>query len=580
LDDKQSQIIDPSFFLYQPLDKHPNWSPRLELEHTIKAFFSASSLNDKHAICRFPARFFWITEKLQLDKHHFPQPQCQQFNTYLKSTNPKKVNIKFVAEDVNNVTTMLGHIYFEIIGKSRNKKTLKNAISYITPIGDKSSIQTFYEAFSGGDGFLTLQPSSKVENDYLYNQQRNVWTYPLQLNSSQIHKLMLHTWELKGINAGYYFIQHNCGTVFFDLLSSAIPELANNSYKSWITPLEYVQLINKLGYINLSQKRVDLSPQYAIRAVSDQMDENLKKSALKLTTNPKKHTSVLHPLSPKQKIKTLFLTQQVLLNTLINNQDNIEAPEIQKKLNIINALLEGNNTITVSSNKDPINAPPSSRITLGYLHNDSVYRSNKILLGFMPVNSFLTDNHSQYFNEYSLKLAHISIAYDEEKDTLNLYELDIYQFKSITPSNEFHSPLVTEVRVGAKQEYNKHLSPYLGWGIEGGLGYALSLYREDLLIYGQLNANIHYGTIPQSDEQISLKIIPELGMTMKQIGAMKSTFRSKYHIDYGHDSAYLQLDFRQSLFLSNNHTLLFSLNNKQTKKKKYTLWGIEFVYNL
>ena len=574
---QKSKIKDPSFFLYKPKPDEPKWSLNLELQHNIKGFFLQEELQDRHPICLFPARFNWITTQLKIDRGKFPQPKCLQFEQYVKNVLPQKVEIKFVSEDVNNVTTMLGHIYFDFVRENINKEEIRHAVSYITPTNGKPSLQIVYEAFVGGDGFLTLQPSEQVLHNYLYNEQRNVWTYPLRLSKKQMYRLALHTWELKDINAGYYFIQHNCGTIFFDLLSSAIPSLAQNTLKPWITPLEYIQYINDLGHIQTPEIRVELSPQYAIRAVASDLTDEQKDIARQLTMNTS-DTVILNSFSIEEKFKILFLAKQILLNNVVNN-NKLALPHTVKNLNAISTLLDDNNEVTVSNTKHPINSARSSRFRISYFAEERALHNNaKFLLGFMPVNSYLTDDHSQYFNEYSLKLSDFSLVYDQQNKDIELYEWNIYQFKSLTPSNQFHAPLVMELRLGAQQEYDQKLASYLGFGGQFGLGYAVNLYKDDLLAYAQFSLKTHYGNAPNVNERLYWNVIPEVGMMMKQIFAMKSLLIGQYIIDYENDFSYFNIDFTQSLFLSNQYTALLFFNSKTSSSHYSEKIGLELVY--
>ena len=64
----KSLVDDPMFFSA----KKGKTNPKAELEGTIKAFFSpAPGKDERHAIERFPGRFKWICDQLNLSKEDF-----------------------------------------------------------------------------------------------------------------------------------------------------------------------------------------------------------------------------------------------------------------------------------------------------------------------------------------------------------------------------------------------------------------------------------------------------------------------------------------------------------------------------
>ncbi|MBD3843708.1 MAG: DUF4105 domain-containing protein, partial [Campylobacterales bacterium] len=108
---------------------HDNFSSKNELVQTINSFFE-----DKQSICRYPARFYWLKNELQLNNADFPATDCKNFNEYLEKTNPINLKLVFVSEQVKSPSSMMGHTFFKLDGISESNEKRENAVSFFTVI--------------------------------------------------------------------------------------------------------------------------------------------------------------------------------------------------------------------------------------------------------------------------------------------------------------------------------------------------------------------------------------------------------------------------------------------------------------
>jgi len=69
----ESLVDDPDFFL-APDGKT---SPEAELDATIRAFFDPAAEEKSSAVCRFAARYEWISERLNLDPERCRFPSAE-----------------------------------------------------------------------------------------------------------------------------------------------------------------------------------------------------------------------------------------------------------------------------------------------------------------------------------------------------------------------------------------------------------------------------------------------------------------------------------------------------------------------
>lgn len=75
-----SRAAESDFFLSEA----GKTDPRAELEATLRAMLSAEPLDDTHAICRFPARFLWLSKKVSLVVFYFRSLLASDFASGMK----------------------------------------------------------------------------------------------------------------------------------------------------------------------------------------------------------------------------------------------------------------------------------------------------------------------------------------------------------------------------------------------------------------------------------------------------------------------------------------------------------------
>ena len=74
-------INTPTFLL-----SYENFSPKNELEKTLEAF-----QKDSQNICKYPARYLWISQNIDMKIKKFDLKSCIEFEEYRKNTNPYKI---------------------------------------------------------------------------------------------------------------------------------------------------------------------------------------------------------------------------------------------------------------------------------------------------------------------------------------------------------------------------------------------------------------------------------------------------------------------------------------------------------
>lgn len=254
-DGSQSVINSGSNFFLSPTGHH---NPKAEYISTLKALTDDKEQGDNHAICRYPARFDYILNKLNLSKEKFPKVQCKAYQEYLDKVPFDKVAVVFAAENNISPSSMMGHSFLKISGNNESGYK-EHSFSYFASMDKTASLKFYVDVMTIGiDGAYILSPYREKENDYLYGEKRSLWEFNLEMNQTEKMKLKQHLWELKGSNIRYSLLSHNCNTAIISILKTANSNFATESIKPFVTPVEYIQELHQKQRIS----SIDVAPTY------------------------------------------------------------------------------------------------------------------------------------------------------------------------------------------------------------------------------------------------------------------------------------------------------------------------------
>ena len=516
--------------------------------------------NDYQYRCRFPARFFWLSTKLQLSNFDFSK--CNNLNEFLERAPADKISVIFASENITQPSSMMGHIFLKISGTNNQKVSVDHAISFYTELTNINILNLVYESLiTGKEGFYTLSPYAPIKNNYLYLEQRNLWEYQLNLDAFTQKLILLHLYELKRIKFNYFFHSFNCSTLIHNILSIAFPQIQKER-GLWVTPLDVVRSIDKSSYI--STRFVTPSSKWKTRAIQ----QILKASKETLENIRNEKYDQLESLQiPKQ---NLFLTYELSLshNNYLFEKNMISKEKWNQQddfLNYKKNLLIPDGEIDVSEYKKPSATPQDTQVEISHFHD---INTSMLKMSFIPASHSIDDDNSQYTNESELKILSPTLDYEINLKKLSLNSLVLYSAQSFQPSDFLISTLSGKIRFGYEPNYSNQLKLEKGLFFEVALGKTSRLHHD--LDYYFLAG----GGYNQIYENFFIK--PELGMIIREIFNMKS------HISLAStqikQDGYQQINsfnFVQS-FLFNNH--IINLRYGYLQQNNSTLDNIEFSY--
>jgi hypothetical protein len=218
-DGLESEVDDARFFLSdQGAD-----DPRAELEAAVRHWFApVTAAADQHAICRFPARFDWLRQHLQLPPRG--DVSCPAQRAFVRRFAGHRVSVIFAANSVRRPESALGHTF--LILDDDDPSTEGMAIDYRVKTLKKTPVLYSLKGLTGLlMGTLELEPVGTRLMDVLTKEHRDLWQLELDLTAQEIERFVKHVWELRGTRSRYFYLSENCSYRALSALEAAAPRL-------------------------------------------------------------------------------------------------------------------------------------------------------------------------------------------------------------------------------------------------------------------------------------------------------------------------------------------------------------------
>lgn len=534
------EIKDPNFFI-----SNNYTDPKTELELTLKALAE----HPEQVICRFPARAYWLTTKLNIPEFNYAK--CSELTSFTNRAPLDDLSLVFASENITQASSMMGHSLLKISGENYLKIHTEHAITFYTELNDTNFPKLVFESLiTGKKGFYTLTPYQTLKNNYLFNEQRNIWEYRLQLSDFEKKLIHLHLFELKNISFNYVFHSFNCSTLDYNILAVIHPEIQAQR-DLWVTPLDAVKAINHEAYIkNIS---LDPSNKWKIR----ELQKSLYKSPISVTAfaaNP--DVNLLKNDSSNLEHNFLLLELSSAYNGY-KYEKNIILKEEWSKFNEELIALKKNfshgQRLSLSNFKDPSIRPNDTQFLIGFKQE----QHESYLIGFLPASHSLMDDNSQLTNESELKLGETVFNWIPSKKEFSVNSFTAYSSISLQPSDSLISAWSGSFKIAYASSANKKLEFRNGAIIDGSLGKTLRLHN-DLDVYFLMHSGYE-----QVIEELYFK--PKIGFIIREILNMKTSVSFSNKMLPKENKSIEEIDFKQAFNMKDYAVhvslLYFKINN-------------------
>ena len=418
-----------------------------------KANNFAQVSNSNSALCRFPARAKWLSDTLAIDKSAM-QVTCPELTAWTQKLAPEQLSIMFAQEYLDNPLSAFAHTLLRIDSKASVADPSQIHHAYAlndTVDGDTKDNFVLYaiKSMTGGySNLIEIDPYPEKLAKYLQDDERDAWTYRLDLSPEEVQQIILHVWETKDLKLPYYFTTDNCASEILRLIDVVRPEqhlLSQLPYA--VIPSDVVQLLNKEGFL----ASTNYTP----------ADSTLRQAQLNKVKQQREQLGYHN--SPKQTFNEIKSAQ---LNTVSSMSDDGQT------------LL--NRQIAVSDT-NPIDRHPLQMGSIGIGQRGD---NNYIDLGARAGYHDTLDRPSGFPQFFDLEGASATVRlYDTDNDKANqpksvvLQNLTLIKGRSFNPVNSAKkgktwgaSIEATRVNDGSQQDGTDHLVGSLGY--ESGWSWA------------------------------------------------------------------------------------------------------------
>jgi len=441
----RSLVDDPRFFL-SPSGKT---DPAAELSATLDGLFDNTA--EPPAFCRFPGRYAWLAEKLEIDPTRIPRPPpCPEVDNILRTIDGQSAEMVFASGYVNSPASMFGHTFLRI--DSREKSPLLSfAVNYAarTDPADGGIAFTAKGILGGYQGYYSVLPYYEKVREYSNIDQRDLWEYPLNLTPDEVRRLLLHLVEMKDIATEYFFFDENCSYELLFLVDAARPgaRLTETMDRYWVIPMDTVRAVIGAGLVD----NVVWRPSRAlrIRHARSLLPEREAALAVEVVDGAAPAGSVLaEPVPDATKARTLELA--ALLAQYRIAKKGMEHKAFQERFHAILSARTRLGPVEEGTPPLPVPAPPedghrSARVHLGggWRGSDGFFEA-----GIRPAYHDYTDSPTGYTPGALIEFMSGALRWYPESGRVRVQRLDLIRIESLDPFDPIFRKKSWKVRMG------------------------------------------------------------------------------------------------------------------------------------
>jgi hypothetical protein len=492
----KSQIDDPSFFLAE----NGKYDPKAELEASIRTFFTAinadadnTNADNGHTdnenrpdVCQYIARYDWLLRNLEPDPSKVRILTCEPVD----KIKPVRAFLIFPTASINSPASMFGHTFVNIRTTNRND-LLSHAVNYAARTEESNGIAFAFGALMGMyKGDYSVLPYYKKLQEYTDMDRRDIWEYELNLDETELRRMVRHIREMEKVNIDYYFFDDNCAYNILYLLDAARPSL-DLAGKSWIFTIPSDTVLDAFDEGVVSGRGFRPSKATKIRQKIRKMDDRLKNAAFEIregTLNPSDINSISEDRN--EKIMVLDLATEILQYDFIDGKNarddySKRLVEILKERSRLGKADPG--LYDFPAPRPPEKCHRPKRISIG---GGGVKDGNGFAeLGIRFAYNDVCDPDYSVESGTQIQFVNTRLRYDRETEELGVEQIDLVDLLSLSPRDDFFKPWSWNFRTGFKREITRFdrltekQRRELFWQNTGGIGIS-RVFADKLLVYG------------------------------------------------------------------------------------------------
>lgn len=488
----KSEADGPNFFV-SPTGRS---DPEAELEATLLGFFDAPGAytgKAQHPLCRFPARYAWLSRELSIDGARLPAIACPRFEEFWAKLKARSATVIFSSYYLNNPASAFGHTFLRLNkgdagADGRRRQLLDYGVDYSATVDTGNAFIYAVKGLTGlFPGVFNLYPYYYKVREYNDYESRDLWEYDLDLNQAQVTTLVAHLWELGSTYFDYYYLTENCSYHVLGALEVADPRLhLLDKVGTPVVPIDTIKaLFANEGLVRSVRFRPSLRTQFRKRVEGLSADE--RNAVEVLARDPSARLPAA--MTPERQVRALDAAADLVdiryAKELID--ESREGPGAKLK----QRLLERRAEIAVPSDELVVEPPwrerpdaghDSARIGpgFGYSQKGGSFYALDARLALHD----LADASRGYPETAQIEFLPTRLRFWPGGRSPQVEDFSLVRVVSLTPLSRFDQQTSWKIRVGATRLRDTGCRDCFAGLVGGGGGLALGFFDNRLLAFG------------------------------------------------------------------------------------------------
>lgn len=498
--------------------------PHAELEATVRGFFAAPEGAKDHALCRFPARFLWLSEAIAIDRAKLPAVTCPKLEEFWKRVNVRSLTVVFSSYYLNNPSSAFGHTFLRLnkapeTASPERRALLDNGVDYSANVPDKENAiaYTFRGLFGLYPGTFRMLPYYYKVREYNDFESRDLWEYELDLPRSEVEKVAAHVWELGHSYFDYFYLSENCS---YHVLAAL--EVANPRYdlvdrvRAPVIPVDTVKaLMAEPGLVHAVHYRP------SARAIFRDRLRGLRGAEIDLVAALVDDPSAAFPpdAAPERVAAIIDAALDFIdvryAKDLIDDRASRGATLKQKLLERRAELGIASEDVVLAAPRDQMvhRGHASSRLALGMGVTDG--SSGFVDLRWRIALHDLADSPIGYPEYAQIEFFPTTVRYRMPERRVELEDLSLVRIASISPMGRFDYKPSWKLRVGATRLRDGGCPSCVMGVTEGGSGVATNLAGEAVTAFATADVSLYAPRFSGDGPRARLAVGPSVGLRIK-----------------------------------------------------------------
>lgn len=480
------RILSAGFYLSGP-DPRQNFAEQ-ELQATVALF--RDSTNKTESICRFPARFLWLSQRYTFDPALTLQ-HCSQFIEWSGFNSLDTISLIFVSGYMGNPASTFGHVLLKLNSEDGQYDNgfFDLAINFgaRVPAGESSPVYIAKGLLGGYTAGFTNEDYYRRDLVYANSEQRDTIEYKLKLNDLQKQLLVAHLWELNNHDFQYYFLRQNCAYRIAELLELVLENDNINRGEITYAPATLFHNLEDYAPATIQEVKKNPSPRRSIFKRFKKLSKKQQQVFNELVSLDGKAQAAYKTLAVNEQKNAQFLDLLLDYNTyqLASIDDEKKPLVLASRKTIVSERLRlppGEPLAEADQGNfhSPIKGSRPTRVSLSHVSNK--HAENKTTVEFSPFYYDALGQHGQDGSE--IIMMNTELSYNHETHTVRLGHVDFLKIQQINTT----TPAIAQEnrfswRLWLRGDNNKGCRACLDLDFSAGLGKAVQL-NERVLVYG------------------------------------------------------------------------------------------------